>query len=93
MQDGFDKLATANPGNPLTASFTPISEATERAGFQFPIQEQGETNMVDVATVAIETDGTNLWWDQNFHEFETDLFGFLQGEYRWSEGYNYFVYG
>jgi len=86
MQDGCDKLATSNSENPSTASFTPITEATEGAGFQFPTQGQGEP-------VATEIDGTNLWWDQNFDEFETDLFGFLHGEYPWSEGGNYFVCG
>lgn len=92
-QDGFDKLATSNSGNPSVASFTPISGATEGAGFQFPIQGQGEANMIDVAPVAIEVGGANLWWDQNFDEFETDLFGFLHGEYPWSEGSNCFIYG
>jgi hypothetical protein len=93
MQVGFDKLATSNSGNPSVSSFTPIIGATEGARFQLPIQGQGEANMMDVAPVAIEIDGANLWWDQNFDEFETDLFGFLHGEYPWSEGSNYFVYG
>jgi hypothetical protein len=93
MQDGFDKLATSNFGNPTVASFTPISGATGGASFQFPIQRQGEANMVGVAPVPIEIDGANLWWDQNFDEFETDLFGFLHGEYPWSGGSNHFVYG
>jgi hypothetical protein len=93
MQDGFDKPATSNVGNPIVTSFTPISGATGGAAFQFSIQGQGEANMMGVAPVAIEIDGTNLWWDQNFDEFETDLFGFLHGEYPWSEGSNHFVYG
>jgi hypothetical protein len=93
MQDGCDKLATSNSENLSTASFTPITEATEGAGFQFPTQGQGEANMMDVAPVATEISGTNLWWDQNFDQFETDLFGFLHGEYPWGEGGNYFVCG
>jgi hypothetical protein len=93
MQDGCDKLATSNCENPSTASCTPITEGTEGAGFQFPTQGRGEANMMDVATVTTEIDGTNPWWGQNLDEFETDLFGFLHGEYSWSEGGNYFVYG
>lgn len=93
MQDGFDKLVTSNSGNPSAASFTPVSEATEGTRFQFPIQEQGEGNMMYEAPLAIEADEGNLWWDQSFQEFETDPFGFLQGENPWSEGCNYFVYG
>jgi hypothetical protein len=93
IQDSFDKLATSNSGNSSVASFTPTNGATEAAGFQFQIQGQGEANMMDVAPVARGIDGTDLWWDQNFDEFETDLFGFLHGEYPWNEGSNYFVYG
>jgi hypothetical protein len=80
MQDGCDKLATSNSENLSTASFTPTTEATEGARFQFPTQGQGEANMMDVAPVATEI-------------AETNLFGFLHGEYPWSGGGNYFVCG
>lgn len=93
MQVGFEKLATSNSRNPSTATFTSISEATEGAGFQFQMQGPGEANIMDVAPVVAGIDAANLWWDQNFDEFETDLFGFLRGEYPWSEGGNYFVCG
>jgi hypothetical protein len=100
MQGSFDKVtrSTTNSGNPSTAtsaSFTTISAATEGAGFQFPIQGQGEANMMDMdpAQVAVETNGANLWWEQRIDEFETDLFGFLRGEDPWSEGGNHFVSG
>jgi hypothetical protein len=93
MQGGFDKLATSNSGNPSTASFTSINEAAESAGFQFQIRGPGEATMMDVLPEAAELDVANLWWDQNFDEYETDFFGFWRGEYPWSEGGNYFVCG
>jgi hypothetical protein len=93
IQDGSDKVAGSNSVNPPVASFTPIRGATEGAEFRFPIQEQGEANMMDVTPVSIGIDGANLWWDQNFNEYESDPFGFLHGEYSWNDGGNYFVYG
>jgi len=99
IQEVFDKptthLNSRNPSTATSASFTPISAATEGAGFQFPIQGQGEANMMNMnlAQVAMETDGANGWWEQRIDEFETDLFGFLRGEHQWSEGGNYVVCG